>query len=105
MYIPSKTELKLLKLVYHHGRLYNGIKAFDLLKAKQMLNLSGEEIYFTTQNPTPLLNFDGQRALMTNEGNVFMENYRYNILKELAFWFFGIAAIVAALFSIITVLQ
>lgn len=100
MYTPSKTELALLKLVHSEGALYNGKKSFDSAKAQEKLNMQSEDKTFLLD--MRLVRFDGQRVLITLEGKNFIEHYFYFRLKEYAFWISVIAAVLAAVFSVLS---
>ena len=102
-YTPSKIESKLIRYVYKNGKEYGGIRACELTQALEKIKLSTNDIIYF-QLKTPFLRFDGIRVFMTNEGNIFMENNGYNKAKEVAFWIFGIGSIIAAIFSVISVL-
>lgn len=90
-----------MKYLYRTKSRYNGEKADETEKILKILELDSNDASDILGSGSSLLRFEGQRVFITYEGGIFMENYRYNELKEYAFWVFGLLAVIAAIFSVV----
>ena len=110
--MPSKKEFQVLRYLYKAKTRYingNGKKGDTEKNIKANLPTVTDDdindmhwsdfLYFSSSGTgEPII-------CISHEGSVFVENYTYNRIKEIASWIFGIAAIIAAIFAVWAVLK
>ena len=106
-----KKEIQLLKYLNRIETRYVNHKRGDLeSNIKSKLKITNEDI--GDMHYSEYLVFDrislGNRSesiiSITHIGSIFIENYNYERLKELFYWVFGISALIAAVFAVLTFL-
>ena len=100
--MPNKKEIKVLKyLCKVSSRFDNNKKGDTEANIKANLGITEDDIgdmhysknlQFSSFKNEPII-------CITHDGSTLVENYQYEKIKSFSYWIFGIAAIVAAVFS------
>lgn len=108
----SKKEVQVLYYLNQVDTRYiNGKRGDTEENIKKILGITNEDI--GDMHYSKFLVFDSISVTgglknvisITHEGSIFIENYYYENIKEVFYWIFGVAAIIAAVFAVITVFK
>ena len=110
--MPNKKEIKVLKYLNKVESRYDNNKRGDTEEnIKIKLNITNNDIgdmhYSKFLNFSSISTGNGLKNVIciTHEGSAFIENVRYEKLKEVFYWIFGLASIIAAIFAAWPVLK
>ena len=115
--MPNKKEIKVLQYLNKVNSRYDNNKRGDTetnIKANlhisdddigdmhysEFLEFSSKIIDYKRENGH-IEHINENVIIITHEGSIFIENYCYQSIKELFYWIFGVAAIIAAIFAIV----
>lgn len=108
--MPTHKEIKILRYLNTVETRYDNNKRGDTEKnIKERLGITegdigdmhySEYLHFSSVlvNPGRIVE---PIICITHKGSVFIENYRYEKMKEIFFWIFGLSATVAAIYGIL----
>lgn len=92
-------------------RYVNGKRGDTEENIKKALGITNEDIgdmhysKFLVFDSVSLTGGSKQIISITHEGSTFIENYRYEKVKEAFYWVFGVASILAAVFAVLAVFK